>query len=128
MNRNIEQWKSLLEDMCIGTEYDAIINGAEKSNSIGVAIVPKGCNGPQRICIYPKKTVDSGLVVEMDVYEKLKGRGFLVEYDRLHSNRPHYNRVKDEEILMVLQMFLGKEEMLECCGGIKVINPMMRIK
>ena len=48
--------------------------------------------------------------------------------DRLHSNRPHYNRVKDEEILMVLQMFLGKEEMLECCGGIKVIKPMMRIK
>ena len=52
--------------MCIGTEYDAIINGAEKSNSIGVAIVPKGCNGPQRICIYPKKTVASGLVVIFD--------------------------------------------------------------
>ena len=107
MNRDINQWLETLKEMCRDTDYDAVLNGATVSNQ-GVAIVPKGRKGPQRICVYPKKTKGAGLVIEMDVYKLISQKGILKDYKRSKSNRPHYNDLSDEIIIEACSIFLNK--------------------
>ena len=105
MRRNSDQWMNLLQLMFEGSDYDVMMNGGQ-GNSQGVAIVPKNCCGPQRICIYPKKTKGAGLVIEMDVYNLLSSKGILQEYGKLKSNRPHYGGLSDEIIIEACSIFL----------------------
>ena len=100
----INEWYNTLKEMVSGTEYDVIIK-EDISNPV-VAIVPANIETPQRIAVYPKRTKDAGLVVEMDVYEIPKIQALLGDNYRLKSNRPHYNYVPDQVILEVCKIFL----------------------
>jgi hypothetical protein len=105
--RSLEDWLTLLKELCENTGYKAKMNGA-KAGNLGVVIVPAENESPQRIAIYPKKTKEAGLVVEMDVYEKIRHFPGLESHDRIKGNRPHYNSVPDDIIVDVCRTFLNK--------------------
>ena len=65
--RTIEEWYETLVELTRGTNYGVLIK-TEICSPV-VAIVPKGYDTPQRIAIYPKKTKNSGLVFENDVFQ-----------------------------------------------------------
>lgn len=104
MVRTLEEWFETLDTLLKGTEYKVINNNA-KGSAAGVAIVPREKESPQRIAIYPKKTKGAGLVMEMDVYDKMKDIIPLDEPARIKGNRPHYNDQLDELILKVCELF-----------------------
>ena len=64
--RTIEEWYETLVELTRDTNYGVLIK-TEICSPV-VAIVPKGYDTPQRIAIYPKKTKNSGLVFEYDVF------------------------------------------------------------
>lgn len=105
MARTLEDWFVTLDTLLKDTEYKVIYNNA-KGSAAGVAIVPRGKETPQRIAIYPKKTKGAGLVMEMDVYDKIKDIIPLQEPARIKSNRPHCNDQTDELILKVCELFV----------------------
>ena len=109
MNRDFDQWLRTLQELTEGTEYEAILNAVKGGKCNGIAIVDKGTTGPQRICVYPKKTKGAGLVIEKHVYEKISAKGIL-PLGREHSNRQHYGDLRDEKVLEVCKCFLGKED------------------
>ena len=100
----IKEWYDTLKEMVSGTEYDVIIK--ENISHPVVAIVPANIKTPQRIGVYPKKTKDAGLVIEMDVYDLPEIQALLGDDYRPKSNRPHYNDVPDQVILEVCKIFL----------------------
>ena len=104
--RTIEEWYDTLVELTEDTDYDVLI----KTNicSPVVAIVPRGCDTPQRIAIYPKKTQDAGLVFEYDVYEMPRVQELVGEPRRIKGNRPHYYEIPDYTILEVCKTFLFK--------------------
>jgi hypothetical protein len=102
--RTIEEWYNTLNDMVEGTEFE-IICKPNISNPV-VAIVPKGCDTPQRIAVYPKKTTCAGLVFEQDIFEIPRVATLMGTPHRDKSNRPHYNRIPDETIIEVCKAFL----------------------
>ena len=66
-----------------------------------------GTDTPQRIAIYPKKTKNSGLVIEQDVFFMSKVQSILGEGKiPKNGNRPHYYDIPDEIILEVCRIFL----------------------
>ena len=105
MHRSLEEWLEDLSNLCNETKFEAIINGGKK-NAAGIAVVPRGEKGPQRICIYPKKTKGAGLVLEMDIYKLAQKNCCLRECDRIKSNRPHFGDMTDEIIMDVCKMFV----------------------
>ena len=109
--KSIRDWYNILSEMTADTEYEAIMKD-DISSSV-VAIVPKHYGTPQRIAIYPKKTKNSGLVIEQDVFEMSGVEQLLGEPTRVKSNRPHYNGVSDDVILAVCNIFLHKD-ITEC--------------
>ena len=84
MHRNLEEWLEDLSNLCGETKYEAVRNGG-KNSAAGIAIVPRGEKGPQRICVYPKKTKGAGFVVEMDVYRLAQKNCNLREYDGIRE-------------------------------------------
>ena len=102
--RTIKEWYDTLNAMVKGTDYEVICK-SNISNPV-VAIVPKGFNTPQRIAVYPKKTTYAGLVFEHDVFEIPRINELMGEPHRDKSNRPHYNRIPDETIIEVCEVFL----------------------
>ena len=100
----IDEWYDTLKTMVRATEYDVIIK-KDISHPV-VAIVPSSIETPQRIAIYPKKTKEAGLVIEMDVYDIPEIQALLGDDYRPKSNRPHYNDVPDQVILEVCKSFL----------------------
>lgn len=105
MHRNLEEWLEDLSNLCDGTNFEAVRNGG-KNGAEGIAVVPRGEEGPQRICVYPKKTKGAGFVVEMDVYRLAQKNCNLREYDGIKSNRPHFGDMTDEIIMDVCKMFV----------------------
>ena len=103
--RTIYEWYNVLSEMVKGTGYEVLIK--ENISNPVVAIVPKNIGTPQRVAIYPKKTKDAGLVIEMDVYAIPAIRQLLGDNYRNKSNRPHYNDVPDQTILDVCKTFLS---------------------
>jgi hypothetical protein len=102
--RTIYEWYNILSEMVKGTGYDVLMK--ENISNPVVAIVPKNIGTPQRVAIYPKKTKDAGLVIEMDVYAIPSIRQLLGDDFRDKSNRPHYNDVPDQTIIEVCKNFL----------------------
>ena len=103
----IEVWYNLLKKLTANTDYDVIMKDQIKSPV--VAIVPKWCDTPQRIAIYPKKTKNAGLVLENDIYSNSRVSDLVGEADRIHSNRPHFNHVEDDVIIEICKIFLMKD-------------------
>lgn len=108
MNRTIGEWLHTLNNMCEGTEYEAIENGA-KDSAAGVAIVPKNIHTPQKILIIPRKTKGASIAIEMDVYHRIKEIEGINKPCREKGNRPHYKDVSDEVIEDICKVFLGKK-------------------
>lgn len=106
--KTLEDWVVTLEELFADTEYDVMLNGGTKSKP-GVAVVPKGCTTPQRICVYPKKTKGPGLVIEMDIYNVLASKGMLKNPNRIKGNRPHYNDLTDEIVIDAVKAFLMRK-------------------
>ena len=104
--RTIEEWYEILVELTRGTNYGVLIK-TEICSPV-VAIVPKGYDTPQRIAIYPKKTKNSGLVFENDVFQIPHVRELMGEPTRIKSNRPHYYDIPDHTILEVCKAFLIK--------------------
>lgn len=107
MFRNMEEWETLLTELCRGTEYEAMKNGGT-GNTEGIAIVPRGEISPQKICVYPKKTQNPGFVIEKDVYELAQDKCGLRDYDREKSKRPHFNDLDEGVIIDVCNTFLNQ--------------------
>lgn len=107
MNRTIEDWLDTLTGICEGTEHDARQNEAKGKNA-GAAIVPKGMNSPQRLCVYPKKTKGASLVLEKDVYEMLHNRVEIVSPNRERYNRLYFYDMSDDTIIKLCRIFVGK--------------------
>jgi len=105
--RTLEEWYELIGQLCSGTDYEVMYNKA-KGSKAGVAIVPAGMSGPQRICVYPRKTKDPGLVLEMDIYDRLASLCELGTPNRVKGNRPHYTEVEEEKIIQVIRHFVGR--------------------
>ena len=103
----IEEWYDLLKKLTENTEYDVIMK--KQIQKPVVAIVPKWSDTPQRIAIYPKKTKNPGLVLEDDIYSVSKIQMLVGEEDRVHSNRPHFNNVRDQIIVDICKIFLHKD-------------------
>ena len=104
--RTIEEWYDTLVELTKNTDYEVLIK--TKICSPVVAIVPKGYDTPQRIAIYPKKTKNSGLVFENDVFQIPHVRELMGEPTKIKSNRPHYYDIPDQTILEVCKAFLIK--------------------
>ena len=102
----IEVWYNLLKKLTENTDYDVIMKDQIKKPV--VAIVPKWCETPQRIAIYPKKTKNAGLVLEEDIYSNSIISTLAGVADRIHGNRPHFNNVDDEVIVEICKTFLMK--------------------
>ena len=102
--KTIEEWYDTLVELTENTDYEVLVKA--KISSPVVAIVPKGCDTPQRIAIYPKKTTCAGLVFERDVFDISHVAALMGEPHRDKSNRPHYNQISDEMIVEVCKAFL----------------------
>jgi hypothetical protein len=103
----IYEWYRIITELVADTGFYVIMKD-DISNPV-VAILPKGYESPQRVAIYPKKTKDAGLVIELDVLHIHKVYELLGEPARMHSNRPHYNNIPDEVIIEVVKEFLIRE-------------------
>ena len=103
----IEIWYNLLKKLTENTGYDVIMK--DQITKPVVAIVPKWCETPQRIAIYPKKTKNAGLVLEDDIYSNSRINNLAGNVDRVHGNRPHFNHVDDEVIIEICKIFLMKD-------------------
>ena len=104
-----ERWLDILSELCEGTNYEAQYNKAKSPGAKGVVIVPRGTDTPQRIAVYPKATMNPGLVIEMDIYKNYAVKAGLEEYGKDKSNRPHYGDVPEEKIIKLVKLFLNKE-------------------
>ena len=105
--RTIEEWYDTLVELTEGTDYDVLLK--TKISSPVVAIVPRGCDTPQRIAIYPKKTQNAGLVFERDVFQLPRVQVLVGEPRRIKGNRPHYHDIPDQVIIEVCKAFLCKQ-------------------
>lgn len=103
----IYEWYRIITELVADTGFYVIMR-EDISNPV-VAILPKGYESPQRVAIYPKKTKDAGLVIELDVLHIRRVYELLGEPARMHSNRPHYNNIPDEVIIEVVKEFLLRE-------------------
>jgi hypothetical protein len=103
----IYEWYRIITELVADTGFYVIMKD-DISNPV-VAILPKGYESPQRVAIYPKKTKDAGLVIELDVLHIHRVYELLGEPARMHSNRPHYNNIPDEVIIEVVKEFLLRE-------------------
>ncbi len=107
--KTIRDWHDIMTKMTAGTKYEVLTK--EDITSPVVAIVPGGIGTPQRIAIYPKKTMNTpGLVIEADVFDLPGVEKLLGTPDRIKGNRPHYQNVSEETILEVCRIFLCKRD------------------
>ena len=110
--REKEWWVDALNSILAGSKFEAKINPSENENCVIVVLKEEYREHKKKkdhfLAVKPYKNGGFSAWMKMEVYDNAKCCHVLTEPTRIHSNMPHFTKLKDEQMIFDIATELAK--------------------
>ena len=110
--REKEWWVDAINSVLTGSKFEAKINPSENENCVIIVLKEEYKEHKKKkdhfLAVKPYKKGGFSAWMKMEVYDNAKCCHVLPEPTRIHSNMPHFTKLKDEQMLLDVATELAK--------------------